>query len=447
MKRFKLEKSQEEFYTSHSGLALLGPCINKFTSLSQRLLQASPLKRGIPHADVVKSYLGVLGLGKSDFDAVTSKREDKFFKEALAIKEVAPESTLRQRLDEHAERFLPVVNYCVTEFLKRSKAVITGLATGHIPLDIDVFTMDNSNTKKEGASYTYMGFNGFSPIAAYLGLEGWIMEIEMRHGSQHSQCDFIPYLLRVLHKALDLTVAPILVRLDSAHDAADTLFALTDAERTDFIVKWNPRTNGKQSWANIAFSKGKITIPRPGKRVAVMSVNQTLSQVQEDGSTKEITCRRVMRVIERTIDKKGQPLLIPDIEIEGWWTSLAVSDLKVIELYEHHGASEQFHSELKTDMDLERLPSGKFATNALIMSCAALTYNMLRFIGQLSLIGEKSPVKHPAQRRRIRTVMHELMFLASRLIDSGRKLTMRFSRHSGLSYDAFNFAYNYLVYG
>jgi hypothetical protein len=269
----------------------------------------------------------------------------------------------------------------------------------------------------------------------------------MRHGSQHSQCDFIPYLLRVLHKALDLTVAPILVRLDSAHDAADTIFALTDSERTDFIVKWNPRTTGKQYWANIAFSKGKITTPRPGKRVAIMSVNQTLSQVQEDGSTKEIVCRRVMRVIERTIDKEGEPLLIPDIEIEGWWTSLAVPDLKIIELYEHHGASEQFHSELKTDMDLERLPSGKFATNALIMACAALTYNMLRYIGQLSLLGESSPVRHSAQRRRIRTVILELMYLASRLIDSGKRLTMRFSRHSSLSYDAFDFAYNYLAYG
>lgn len=38
-----------------------------------------------------------------------------------------------------------------------------------------------------------------------------------------------------------------------------------------------------------------------------------------------------MRVIERTTDKEGEPLLIPDIEIEGWWTSLAVPDLKVIE--------------------------------------------------------------------------------------------------------------------
>ena len=30
-----------------------------------------------------------------------------------------------------------------------------------------------------------------------------------------------------------------------------------------------------------------------------------------------------------------------------------------------HGTSEQFHSEFKTDLDIEQLPSGKFATNAL----------------------------------------------------------------------------------
>ncbi|MGV0036717.1 MAG: hypothetical protein ACNYPE_17840 [Candidatus Azotimanducaceae bacterium WSBS_2022_MAG_OTU7] len=29
-------------------------------------------------------------------------------------------------------------------------------------------------------------------------------------------------------------------------------------------------------------------------------------------------------------------------------------------LYADHGTSEQFHREFKTDMDIERLPSGKF---------------------------------------------------------------------------------------
>ena len=97
--------------------------------------------------------------------------------------------------------------------------------------------------------------------------------------------------------------------------------------------------------------------------------------------------RRVMRVIERTIDKRGQHLLVPEIEIEGWWTSLELDEECIIALYADHATSEQFHSEFKTDLDVERLPSGKFATNALVLACAMLAYNILRWIGQSGLLG------------------------------------------------------------
>ena len=73
--------------------------------------------------------------------------------------------------------------------------------------------------------------------------------------------------------------------------------------------------------------------------------------------------------------------------VVGSLSSDAVSDEQVIELYQGHGTSEQFHSEFKTDMDIERLPSGKFATNALVLSMAAFAYNILRFIGRLGLLG------------------------------------------------------------
>jgi hypothetical protein len=447
LKRLILEKSKDEFYTSHSGLALAGLCLNRFTSLVQRLAAVSPLVGGIPHADIVKSYVGLLCLGKSDFEAVTGFREDRFFKEALAVKAVPSEGTLRQRFDEHAERFRAIVNYCATEFIKRSGALLTSLATGHVPLDIDVFTMDNSNTKKEGVARTYQGFDGYAPIAAYLALEGWLMEVELRDGSQHGQKGFIAFLARVLHKALDLTAAPLLVRCDSAHDAWDTRIELASHKRVDYIIKWNPRKQDPLYWARLAFNEWAVATPRPGKRVAVMSVSEKHTYKTDDGKERSITCRRVIRVIERTIDKKGQLLLNPDIELEGWWTSLSLSDQKVIELYEGHGASEQFHSELKTDMDLERLPSGKFATNSLIMSCAALAYNILRFIGQLGLLGEKTPVRHPAKRRRIKTVIQELIYFAARLIESGRRLKLRFSRHSGLGFEAFKTVYHRLAYG
>jgi hypothetical protein len=448
MKRFIIEKSKDEFYTSHSGAALIGLCMNRFTSLAPRLGAVSQMKKGsIGHADVVRSYIGLLCLGKSDFEAISGFRQDRFFRESLGLKEVPSEPTLRQRLEDHSEVFQPIVNFCTTEFLRKSAALFSALGTGHVPLDIDVFTMDNSGTKKEKVSRTYQGMDGFAPIAAYLAQEGWLLEIEHREGSQHSQKNFIPFLARVLHKALALTANPLLVRLDSAHDAWETRIELAARERVDYILKWNPRGHNKALWHRRAFSEGTVSESRPGKRVALLSVKDKHNWKDDTGAEQSLVCRRIVRVIERTIDKKGQYLLEPDIELEGWWTSLTLPAEKIIALYQDHGTSEQFHSELKTDMDLERLPSGKFEVNALIMNCAALAYNILRFIGQLGLLGDKTPVRHPAKRRRIKTVIQELMYLAARLIETGRRLSLRFSRHNELSYEAFTRTYQRLAYG
>jgi len=448
MKRFIIEKSEDEFYSSHSGLALIGLCLNRYTSLAKRLGAVVAMKKGaIAHADVVRSYLGLLCLGKSDFEAISGFRQDRFFRESLGLKGVPAEPTLRQRLEDQAEVFRTIMNFCVTEFLQKSGALFSSLATGHVPLDIDVFTQDNSGTKKQGVSRTYAGIDGFAPIAAYLAQEGWLLEIEHREGSQHSQKDFIPFLARVLHKALALTAAPLLVRLDSAHDAWDTRIELAAHKRVDYVLKWNPRGQSKTLWHRRAFAEGTSSEPRPGKRIALLSVHDTHTWTDDSGVKQELSCRRVVRVIERTIDKKGQLLLEPDIVLEGWWSTLALPAEKIIALYQDHGTSEQFHSELKTDMDLERLPSGKFAVNSLVMSCAALAYNILRFIGQLGLLGDKTPVRHPAKRRRIKTVIQELMYLAARLIETGRRLRLRFSRHSGLSFEAFAGLYQRLAYG
>lgn len=101
-----------------------------------------------------------------------------------------------------------------------------------------------------------------------------------------------------------------------------------------------------------------------------------------------------------------------------WTTSLpATLDAQaVIALYADHGTHEQFHSEFKTDMDLERLPSGKFDTNFLVCAMAAVAMNILRLIGQNALIGKDAPLRHAAKRRRMKTVMQEIMFKAGRMI-------------------------------
>lgn len=100
----------------------------------------------------------------------------------------------------------------------------------------------------------------------------------------------------------------------------------------------------------------------------------------------------------------------------------AISAEAIIDLYAGHATHEQFHAEFKTDMDLERLPSGKFDTNDLVCQLAALTMNVLRLMGQQGLLGPHAPVRHAARRRRLKTVIQEIVIRAARVINHGGRL-------------------------
>jgi hypothetical protein len=434
MRRFEILRSDTDTLISHSGLALVGRALSH-TRLARDLV-AIPLRHGIAHADCVKSYVGLLCTAKSDFDAIACRRQDAGFKRSLDIKTVPSAPSLRQRFDEHANAMIPIVDIASVDFLVSIRAPVTpvvirsGPSLGTVKrkyavLDIDVFPMDNSGTKKEGVSYTYKGFDGYAPLAAYLGGEGWCLACELRPGSQHGQKEFIYFLQRVIPRAKRLTRHRLLARLDSGHDAAENR-AWFACELVDFIIKWNPRRQDLEAWLKRAENEAAWTMPREGKRVGIFS--EIVAEAY-DGEVREF--RRVMRVTERTIDHDGNRLLVPQITVEGWWTSLgemACPDEKVIALYCDHATSEQFHSEFKTDLDIERLPSGKFATNDLVMACAVLAYNILRWIGLVGLLRDDAPVRHPAKRRRLKTVIQELIYVAARVVSSGRRLALKFSK-------------------
>lgn len=445
MRRFIIERLDADF-TSHSGLALVGMALNRHSGLPKAVDRKVALRHGIAHSDVLRSYIGLLSLGKSDFEAVENVRDDDFFVEALGVSTVPSAVTLRQRLDERATAFLPVVEEASVDFLLGVDVKPTALDTGHVPLDADVTPFDNANTAKEGVSRTYQGCDGYAPMAAYLGREGYCLEFELREGKQHCQRGTPEFLARVLGRARRVSDAPVLLRLDGGNDALANIDVVlahneSDAVGVDFLIKWNPRKEDPYEWLDYAEKHARFTHPRPGKRVAVFNY-----QVARYRKGYEYRLRRVMRVTERSIDNKGQALLVPEIEIEGWWTSLTLAPKKIIALYADHGTSEQFHSEFKTDLDIERLPSGKFATNALVLSCATLAYNILRWLGQTGLTGPGGPVRHPAKRRRIRTVMQELMYLAARFIETGRRLKIGFARQC-MAVEVFCDLYYRLAYG
>lgn len=447
MKRFKIEQSDVDI-VSHSGLSLIGQAIKRYTHLGSQLDASVPLRHGISHSDVIKSYLALLSIGKNDFEAINGIESEFYFTGAMDIDEIPCEATLRQRMDKHAERFRPIVEQASRDFLRRIQPTLRPLSTGHIPIDADVTPMDNSGSRKEGVSRTYKGHDGYAPMAVYLGQEGYCIDFEFREGKQHCQKGTPALLSSALSHARGITTQPLLLRLDGGNDSIENMDVVLDHNEVneglspvDFLIKWNPRRQDKAHWLDLAEQQGRWERPREGKRAALFSVQTT-----RQWKGYEYSVRQVIRVTERSIDKRGQRLVVPEIDLEGWWTSLDISEEAVIQIYADHGTSEQFHSEFKTDMDIERLPSGKFATNALVLAMSVLAYNILRWIGQNGLLGPVSPRRSRAKRRRIRTVMQELMYVAARIIKTSRYIKICFGKGCR-SRVAFETVYRKLAYG
>lgn len=435
----KFEQSNE-YLTTHAGLTIIGALLAR-TQLRQRVgktvLPEIKTKPDITNGDVLASYIGLLCQGKSDFDQIEPFRKDDAFALSLQINDVPSSPTLRQRLDMAAklEGYFDWKDILLQEsadLLKRMNVVLTpvritvpgGSEQAFLPLDIDVSPFDNSNTKKEGVSYTYKGHDGYSPIFAYLGCEGYGVHVELREGKTHCQNGTAEFLKETIGYAQRITDHPLLVRFDSGNDSKDNLRVCHAPEtKADYIIKRNLRKESKDAWLTIAQEKGICCEPREGKKVYIGSMT-----CKEKGFTEPL--RMVFRVIERTIRSDGQILLIPEIEVDAYWTSLLCAPWRVIELYRDHGTSEQFHSEIKTDLDLERLPAGKFKTNDLILSAGIFAYNLLRITGQESLREPDAPIRQNVQRRRIRTVIQNMMYLAARVVRHARQISYKFGCYS-----------------
>jgi hypothetical protein len=415
--------------TPVGGLALVGQYLKALARQSGRLDRALPVRSGARNSDIVRAYLGLLVLGESDFDAIEGYRGDEFFKQALGIELLASSPTLPQRLNAQASAVFDHVPGLIEALLSRQQPDYGVLPCSWLPLDIDTFAMDNSGTAKEGVGRTCAGVDGYCPLAAYLGSHGFSLDLVLRAGTQHSAKHTDDDLRRVVPMAQWLSAAgpkaPLLARLDSGFDSAALMACCESMNRPgvpqlDWLIKWNPRsTDAAQMAADLDAAGASWEHPRTGKRVATWE-----QAVQVPGVPRAV--RRVLRLVERTIGSCGQHLILPEYELDGWTTTLpsSLDANQIIALYADHGMHEQFHAEIKTDLDLTRLPSGKFATNALVCRLAVLAMNILRLMGQRGLLGPDAPVRHPAKRRRIKTVLQELVYRAGRLIEHGRQVVL-----------------------
>lgn len=328
MKKIHIEFSDERLITP-SGLVFVGQILGKSSfvkKINRAPISKDYLQKQIKNGDVLLTYIGMLCQGKPQYEAVREMMDDPdYHKYALSISYAIPSAeTLRQRFDMIGDSLRKDIQQANVDMLREMHIEPTALDNGFVPVDIDVTPFDNSKSNKEGVSRTYKGFDGYAPIMAYIGMEGYLVNLELRIGKQHCQKETPDFLRETIELCRQLTEKPLLIRLDSGNDY-------------------------------------------------------------------------------------GQYFIVPDIELDTYWTNTSLPDETVIDLYHAHGESEQYHSEIKADMDVERLPSGKFESNKLVLELTMIAYNILRIIGQESLKKKDAPGRKKIHRRRIRTVISNLM--------------------------------------
>ena len=390
---------------------------------------------------VLTELFAVLVQGESDFEAIKPFRNSELVQQAFGLDSALSAETVRIYTDtmtETPEQVAALAQQIQESSLRLlSRATFTPITTKrkeYIPLDIDTSPMNNEGTKKENIGWTYKGFEGYHPIFAYLGAEGYMLSCELRPGSQHCQKG-TPEFIRGLLGSLPESVKGknIVFRLDSGNDAEDTLEALlgegdTEAkeayrEGRNIIIKRKLRQENKETWLELAKEYGK------GKKIREGKMRYT-GKVKLDCpiNNRYPSVDVVFEVIERTIDRSGQALILPEIEVNTFWSNVKERAGRVIELYHDHGTMEQFHSELKTDRGLEKFPSGKYGVNQIILQMGMCAYNALRYIGQ-GMLEEKEvlPIKQKegTVRKRLVHVIRYIIQMAGKLVRHAGKVVFK----------------------
>ena len=259
-------------------------------------------KKQIDTGAVLTTFIALLCMGKPDFDSVTELQNDAaFYQAALHLKRGFPSiATIRQRMDAIGKTQRDALLRFNTHLLKSNGIEPTPLKSGMVPVNMDVTPMDNSNTSKEGVSWTYKKFMGYAPMMAYIEKEGYLANVELREGKQHCQSGTPDFLRLTIKLCKNITEQPLLVRLDSGNDAAENVGILLE-NGAYYVIKRNLRRESMDEWEKKIKSWCKdIRCPREGKTVYIGSTFKNIDYTAENGEQKTICNRIVYELTERT---------------------------------------------------------------------------------------------------------------------------------------------------
>ena len=392
--------------SSDSGLFLLKEFIHQigFADILEECFSTKDTATYRKHSDIENllqaMYQIIAGYFKDDHaDSLTN---EPVFSACLEKEALASQPTMSRfynRLDEDtAEQF--------NEIMRRLRKVIysiEGRPTGML-FDLDT-TLLNTYGSQEGSAWNFhYGDTGYHPQMCFNGVNGDLLRIQLRKGTQYCSTDVTDFLEPLFKEyTVDYPFTNLFVRGDSGY-AAPELYEQCEHYGAEYAIRL------KSNSVLCKLAEGlENELYEATKDDMVSAASVCGDFMYRAGSwSKE---RRVVCKIEKPAGSMEHRFMFIV-------TSLGADVDFVIDFYCGRGQMENFIKECKNDFDFAATSSKSMVVNNNRLQIHGLSYNIFNAMRRLVFPSR-------LQKAQMGTIRMKLIKIASRVVRHGRKILYR----------------------
>jgi len=406
---FKLSTTRARI-TPHAGLALVRRMAERLgvvADLERALEHLKQRRRGLSPAEQALDWVMMLIAGGQCGQDLRVLRADRGAMDLVGHAAMAPRT---------GHEFLARFDTAALDELGRvvGRAAARTAAQAGVPtatLDVDATFVE---AHKSAARRSYKGKPGYMPMLGFWAETQSCLGGEFRDGNASPSTGAVPFLVRLVRR-LPAGVDKVRLRSDSAWYQARVFdwcaargveFAVT-AVQTEAVVK-AIEVIGPNQWQPCAAGA-------PDEQIA-----ETVHAVEGGRQAyRLVVVRRPWRQLEM---------------FKGLWqyhaviTNMTWSAERLLLWHRERATSENWIKELKAGFGLDRLPSGRFESNAAFMQLGLLAYNLVVALRRLAL----PPSFWTAT---IKTVRFHFIHIAALVVRHARRLIVKLAdgyRHLGV---------------
>lgn len=326
----------------------------------------------------------------------------------------------------------------VLQLVRAARQVLAGLVArvpamiggdGIVFVDVDDTIGQVHGYHKQGAGFGYSGVRGLNALIATISTPSTaplVAECSLRKGSTRSGKAADWHLKRALTSTRGLAGArQVWVRGDAAFATARNVHAAIAAGAwfSFTVPAWPTVTRAiaaisEDAWKPIRYPHA-ILDADTGEWISSAEVAETtITMFTSHRKTDQVTCRLVVRRVERLGNPAGQDELLTAHRHHAFITNTTLEKIQADAYHRGHAIIEQVIAELKAG-PLAHLPSGNFSANAAWLACAVIAFNISRAAAVLAGMGKA----------RMATVLRTLIATPARLANTGRRLVMHLPSH------------------